>query len=123
MIEYIGVDLGGTNIRVGGIDENENLIYEYKEPTFKDVITGDELYEKIVKLIKKVPGCEDIKGIGIGIAGSVNQNTMRMISSRNVSCLIDYPIVEKLSKEFEKNVFFENDAKVTALAEAIVRKR
>lgn len=47
MVEYIGVDIGGTNIRVGAIDKEENIIFEYKESTFKDVITAEDLYSKI----------------------------------------------------------------------------
>ena len=52
MIEYIGIDLGGTNIRVGAIDENEKMVYDYKEQTFTGVDTADDLYNKIVRLIK-----------------------------------------------------------------------
>lgn len=55
MIEYIGLDLGGTNIKIGAIDADENLIFSYKESTFKNVSIADDLYEKIVNLIKKVP--------------------------------------------------------------------
>lgn len=31
MIEYIGIDIGGTNIRIGAIDNEENIIFSYKE--------------------------------------------------------------------------------------------
>lgn len=53
MVKYIGVDIGGTNIRVGAIDKEENITFEYKESTFKDVITAEDLYSKIKRLIKK----------------------------------------------------------------------
>ena len=55
MVKYIGLDIGGTNIRVGAINENENIIFEYKEPTFKDVTCVEDFYFKIINLIKKVP--------------------------------------------------------------------
>lgn len=119
MTEYIGIDIGGTNIRVGAIDENENIIFEYKESTFKDVITGEDLYIKIKKLIKKVPNYEDIKAIGIGVPGSVDTSIGQIITSKNVSILNNFPLVEKLSKEFNKPIYLENDARVAAFAEAI----
>lgn len=49
MIEYIGIDIGGTNIRIGAMDEKENIIFQYIEPTFKDVVTTEDLYMKIKK--------------------------------------------------------------------------
>ena len=120
MTEYIGIDLGGTSIRVGAIDESENLIFEYKEPTFKDVMNGEELCDKIKRIIKKVPNYKDAKAIGLGAPGSVNKKSDKIITSKNVSILIDFPLVESLNKEFDKPIYIENDAKVAAFAEALV---
>ena len=122
MIEYIGIDLGGTNIRVGAIDENENIIFEYKEPTYKEVTNGEDLYIKIEKLIKKVPNYKQAKSIGLGVPGSVDIKTKRIITSKNVSILKNFPLSENLNKEFNKPIYIENDAKVAALAEALSRK-
>ena len=118
-MEYIGIDLGGTNIRVGGMNENENIAFEYKEPTFQNVITSEDLYHKIKNLIKKVPNYEEAKAIGIAVAGSVNHDSKQIVTARNISILKEYPLVENLTKEFQKPVFMENDARVAALAEAV----
>ncbi len=118
-MEYIGIDLGGTNIRVGGMDENENIAFEYKEPTFQNVTTSEDLYHKIKNLIKQVPNYEEAKAIGMAVAGSVNHDTKQIVTARNISILKEYPLVEKLAKEFQKPVFMENDARVAALAEAV----
>lgn len=119
MVEYIGIDLGGTNIRVGAIDENENIIFEYKEPTYKEVSNSEDLYIKIKELIKKVPNYEQAKAIGLGVPGSVNIETGRIVTSKNVSILKNFPLVENLNKEFNKPIYIENDAKVAGLAEAL----
>ena len=37
MSNYIGIDIGGTNIRVGAIDENNDLTFMYKETTLDKV--------------------------------------------------------------------------------------
>lgn len=117
-MEYIGIDIGGTNIRIGGINKKEELIFEYKEKTKENVTTGDDLYEKIKKLIKMVPNFKDYKAIGIGSPGSINKELGQVITSKNLSILNNYPLVEKLKKEFNKPIFLENDAVVAALAEA-----
>lgn len=119
MAEYIGLDLGGTNIKVGAIDADENLIFSYKEPTFENVSIADDLYEKIVNLIKKVPNYKNAKAIGVGIPGSIDLTINKIMTLRNISILKDYPFMKKLGLEFKIPVYFENDGRIAALAEAI----
>ena len=118
---YIGIDLGGTNIRVGAMDEKEDIVFEYQGKTYDKVNNIDDLYKKIVNLIKKVPNYEVAEKIGIALPGSINKDS-KVVTSKNVSMLIDYPLKEKLTKEFNKEIIIENDAKVAALAESIKKK-
>lgn len=119
MIEYIGIDIGGTNIRIGAIDEEENIIFQYIEPTFKEVVTTEDLYMKIKRFIKGVPNYQQVKAIGIGAPGIIDPKLGQIITSRNVSILNKFPLVEKLNKDFNKPIFLENDARVATFAEAI----
>lgn len=118
MVEYIGIDIGGTNIRVGYIDENEESYLIHKESTLDNVVTSDDLYNKISDLVKKVPNSQEAKAIGIGVPGAI-MNLKEIMTSRNVPLLLKYPLVEKLENDFNKKVYIENDAKVATLAEAI----
>lgn len=122
MVEYVGIDIGGTNIRIGAINKDENLIFEYKEPTYRDVVTREDLYNKIKKLVKMVPNYENIKAIGIGVPGSVDRQLGQVITSTNVSILNKFPLTENLKKDFNKPTFLENDARVATFAEAIKGK-
>lgn len=122
MVEYIGIDIGGTNIKIGAIDESENVVYTYKEPTYKNVITAEDLYTKIVNLIKNIPNYEQAKAIGIGAPGGIYRSVEQVLTSKNVSVLNNYPLVEKLKKDFCKPIFIENDARVAAFAEAVKGK-
>ena len=121
MIEYIGIDIGGTNIRIGAINQNDELVFEYKEPTFENVISSEDLYNKIIKLIKMVPNYENSKAIGIGAPGSVDKKLGQIITS-NVTILNNFPLVENLNKDLNKPIFLENDARVATFAEAISGK-
>ena len=122
MIDYIGIDIGGTNIRIGAINENDDLVFEYKESTFENVTNSEDLYNKIIKLIKMVPNYESIKAIGIGAAGSVDRKLGQIITSKNITFLNNLPLVEKLNKNLNKPIFLENDARVATFAEAICGK-
>lgn len=118
MVEYIGVDIGGTNIRVGYIDENENMYLVHKEATLDNVVTSEDLYNKILRLIKMVPNYTEVKAIGIGVPGAIKE-LKEIMTSRNLPLLLKYPLAQKLEKELNKKVYIENDAKVATLAEAI----
>lgn len=59
MIEYIGLDIGGTNIRVASIDKNENIIFEYSELT-----DSNNIISQIIKLIEMVPNYKDNNTLG-----------------------------------------------------------
>lgn len=119
MIEYIGIDIGGTNIKICAIDENENIVYTYKEPTYKNVTIAEDLYIKIVNLTKNIPNYNQAKAIGIGAPGGIDRKNNQVITSKNISILNNYPLVEKLKKDFNKPVYIENDARVAAFAEAV----
>lgn len=119
MIEYIGIDIGGTNIRVGYIDENEEMYLVHKESTLENVATSDDLYNKIKEMIKKVPNYKEAKAIGIGVPGAI-KNLKGIMTSRNVPLLKNYPLADRLSDEFGMQVYIENDAKVATLAEAVM---
>lgn len=119
MVEYIGIDIGGTNIKICAIDEFDNVIYTYKEPTYQNVITAEDLYVKIVNLIKNIPNYNQAKAIGIGAPGGINRKSKQVITSKNVSILNNYPLVEKLKNDFNKPVYIENDARVATFAEAV----
>lgn len=118
MSNYIGIDIGGTNIRVGAIDENNDLTFMYKETTLDKVNNEEDLYIKIKKLIKRVPNYESVKAIGIGFPGCINQE--EIVSSNNLGILIGFPLIKRLSKDFNKNVYIDNDARVAALSEAVI---
>ena len=117
MIEYIGIDIGGTNIRVGAVNKNNDIVYINKESTLENVSSSEELYRKIKEMIIDIPNYKEAKSIGIGVPGAIRNN--RIITARNLIYLKDFPLYEKLKQDFNKEVYIENDAKVAALAQAL----
>ena len=112
----IGIDLGGSHIAIGVVDDNGQII-EKKEVRIldkeKNNITGFiEKYvtENVNEFIKKYK----IKSIGIAIPGTLNETSI--IKSVNLG-IEDYNIVEKLKEKIKLPIKIKNDAKCAALAE------
>lgn len=121
---YIGIDLGGTNVRTLLVDEKGNTYSEVKDATERD--NGpDYVAQKIVRQIESLDtsvcgGLSGVEGIGIGVPGPVDVVNGVMIMATNLPGFENYPICEKLSTRFNLPVFIDNDANVAGLAEAIL---
>ena len=113
----IGIDLGGSHISVGLIDENGNIlsqediqILEEDKRNIKDII---ENY--ILTSVKKIIEFHKVESIGIAIPGTVNER--KIIKAVNLG-LENYDIVGRLSKEINLPIKIKNDAKCAAIAES-----
>ena len=121
---YIGIDLGGTNVRTLLVDEQGKSYSEVKEPTERE--NGpDFVYNKIVKQIESIDytvcgGIENVEGIGIGVPGPVDTENGVMIMATNLPGFENYPICKKLNDRFHLPTFIDNDANVAGLAEAVL---
>lgn len=113
----IGIDLGGSHISVGAIDENGKIltqediqILEEDKRNIKDII---ENY--ILTSVKKIIEFHKVESIGIAIPGTVNER--KIIKAVNLG-LENYDIVGRLSKEINLPIKIKNDAKCAAIAES-----
>ena len=119
---YIGVDLGGTNIAVGIVNENGELLRGGSVPTGADR-EADLIIKDMAELCKKLIAEEglsvaDIEYAGIATPGSANSDTGVVAYAHNLPFL-NYPLAAKL-QEFlgVKKVLIENDANAAAKGEA-----
>lgn len=119
----IGVDLGGTNIAVGLVDENYKIVQKISTPTLAgrpaEEIVGD--ISKLCKKLMEAKGLapEDVKTLGIASPGSVDAKTGVVVYSNNLR-FHDLPIAKLVSEQTGiKNVIVENDANAAALGEAV----
>lgn len=116
---YIGVDLGGTNIAVGVVDEQGNIKYE-KSCATRVGKEPQEIVEDMIALIFNVleefhMELKKIKAIGIGIPGLADKNGC-VIYCVNLGWK-NVPLRELLQKKLHKPIYIDNDATVAALAE------
>lgn len=120
---YIGVDLGGTNIAAGLVDENGVLIHKDSTPTgrersYKDIIKDmADLINKII--IDAGKNIDEIKAIGIGSPGTPNDEEGILVYANNLTNFINVPLRTELQKHINLPVILDNDANCAALAESV----
>ena len=121
----IGVDLGGTNIAVGIVDENYKIVKKDSCPTLANR-PAEEIIRYMVALCKRL--CTDTgfditeaNGVGIACPGTVNPDTGIVEYANNIK-FFDFPIV-KLFSEYsgvdKANIVIGNDANLAAYGEAV----
>lgn len=106
----IGIDLGGTNLRVALVSRDGRIIRKIKTPTSEEIL--DSIFKATGDLFS-----DDIEGIGLGIAGLVARKSGRILISPNLQIVEKIDIVNELKEKFRVPVFIENDANAAALGE------
>ncbi len=117
---YLGVDLGGTNIVVGIVDETGAIVAKASTPT--SLPRPDrEVVDSIIILAKKVLAdnnktLEDIEWVGVGCPGSVDLDTGIVTYSNNLNWF-NTPLKNWLRAGLGKEVYLDNDANAAAYGE------
>ncbi len=120
---YIGIDLGGTNIAVGIVNENFEIVKKGSTPTKADR-DSDAIMADMGALCCRLMAemgltAKDIKAAGIAAPGAVNPETGVITYSCNLP-FRNYCLTEALKRYCPvENVYLENDANAAALGEAM----
>lgn len=114
---YIGVDLGGTNVRAAKVDEMGNIVQVIKEET--EIMFGvDHVVDKIVRMIQSLEGYEQCEGIGLGVPGPVDTAKGIMTLATNLPGFEQFPLCETIAKRTGLKTYADNDVNVACLAES-----
>lgn len=118
---YVGVDIGGTTIKVGICNEDGELLQTFEGPTGTDQGT-DRILSNIADYARHVVeqsphAWEQVVGVGVGVAGFMDFDKGFMHFSPNLP-LTNVPLKDHLQAALEKPVRVNNDANVAALGEA-----
>ena len=119
---YVGIDLGGTNIVAGVVDENYNIVATAKTKTNcpraeKDI--ADDMAKMALEAVKNANlTIDDIEWIGVGTPGIANSETGIIEYSNNLG-FNNTPMVKYIQETIDKPVFIENDANAAAYGEYV----
>ena len=120
---YLGIDLGGTNIAAGVVNDKYEIVKKKSTPTLANR-DGKLIIKDMAELCRSVVAdcgltIDDIEYAGIATPGTANSETGVVEYANNLP-FRDFPIAALL-KEYlgVKKVYIENDANAAAKAEAI----
>lgn len=117
---YIGIDVGGTNLVAGLVDEEGTILDKISHPVNRGLSAG-QLCQEIVRLVKAA--CEtgevpegQIEAVGIGVPGLVNNQQGIVVQTPNMA-FQQTPLREAFQREWEIPVYLGNDANCAAIGE------
>lgn len=119
----IGIDIGGTSIKIGLIDEQGGILEKRGLPIFKDrresqTETGERIVEEVNSLcVSRGIARDEVRGIGIGCPGFIDAEIGLCRYSVNLQWE-DFPLVEFMEKRLHVPVRLANDANAAALGES-----
>lgn len=116
----IGIDLGGTNIVAGLVNENSSIIDKCSVKT-NAPRPIESLVEDMVALVRALLErngltVEELTSVGVGVPGTANQINGDIEDANNLG-YEDVPFLTLLQAQLPVPAYFENDANVAALGE------
>jgi glucokinase len=116
----IGVDLGGTNLRVAAVNENGGLFDHLNLETLvergrEDVV--DRLTNGILELVNRWKDRYQLAGIGIGIPGILRLREGILVASPNLPGWENFNVRAQIARRLNAPFLLENDANAAALGE------
>ena len=110
----IGVDLGGTKIAAGVVDEHGNLLAETRRPTPSE--SADAVIEAMGDAVAELAATHPVVAVGVGVPGFVNASREVLLVTPNLP-MSDVPVARRLADVTGLPVVLENDANAAAWAE------
>lgn len=122
-MKYVGVDIGGTNLKAGLVDENGVLLATQKMKV-ASIADDDGLAWTVASLVQELAhtvniSVSDVASVGVGIPGTVEIRS----GSINYTCnlpLRNVPLRKLFHRYLSIPLYIENDANCAALAEFLV---
>lgn len=119
---FVGVDLGGTGIKVGIVDRDGAILVTEKTKTKADE-GSDAIVKRIVKTVREAMeeaglGPRDIGGLGIGAPGTIDFDKGVVVNATNLRWN-KFPLGKLLGDELKMPVVVDNDVNVGTWGEYI----
>lgn len=118
---YLGVDVGGTNIKIGLVDDQGQVLGKSSLPTWADR-SPEETLPRVARQVAELLGAgefaaSDLVAVGLGTPGTMDIPAGRLLDPPNLPGWHFYPIRQRLSETLQRPVWFANDANAAAFGE------
>ena len=119
---YIGIDLGGTNIVAGVVDENYNIVSKASTktnlPRPEKEIADDMVKVSLQAAEEAGISIDDVEWVGVGTPGIANSEKGTIEYSSNLG-FNNTPMRDYIREKIDKPVYIENDANAAAYGEFV----
>lgn len=123
MNHFVGIDLGGTNIKVGVISAEGKIIFKDRTKTHaqRDQLEIVADMGKLARnaIVQSGVAPESVKAIGIGSPGTPDNDSGYLVYANNLP-FNNLPMRTEIRKIIDLPVYIDNDANVAALAESMI---
>lgn len=121
---YIGIDLGGTNIKIGCFDSDLKLLAKTSVPTEAD-FGPEHVVKNISKVTKELlaqsgKSPDDLRAIGIGTPGPANYAEGIVTRATNMPKFKNTPLRDMVAQKLDKPAILENDANAACWGEFVL---
>lgn len=121
---YIGIDLGGTGIKVGLVDKNYKIVASGSVPTGASRHYSEIIKDMAMLAIKVTTEAgydieKDVESVGIGSPGTCDSENGILVYANNLN-FKNVPMREEMKKYINLPIHIGNDANVAALGEFMV---
>jgi glucokinase len=118
MEHFLGIDIGGTNVKMGLVTTEGEILEHKKVPTI-DLKQNGEFIKNLLNVIEEfLKGHPEIKKVGIGVPGTLDKHRNVTLEIPAISDLNGVNLKGALKERFPSLVFhLENDANAAALGE------
>lgn len=118
MAVTIGIDLGGSRIK-GGIIEQDGTLRNSMMARTRTSAGYEALIVQINELIEQLRFCakDQLEGIGIGIPGLLDSHFFKVINSQNIDILDGHAVAQDITSKTGLPVVMSNDADCMAIGE------
>ena len=101
----IGIDVGGTNVKIALVDTKGKIVYSNSVPTRAEMgyeYTVNNIKQAIYDLLKETKlTTKDIEGIGFGFPGQVDYKAGIVRNAPNIPGWVEVPIAKLIEDEFK----------------------
>ena len=117
----IGVDIGGTNIKIALVDFEGKIVYSNTVPTRAEMgyEAGVANIKQAIKDLMSESGADNttIEAIGFGLPGQIDYKSGIVKNLPNIPGWIDIPLAKIIEDEFKIPTRLDNDVRCAALGE------
>ena len=111
-MEIIGIDIGGTNFRIGLVSE-DGTVSDFRKVSVKEVFSSPDPLKDLISYLRSYCADKIVDALAIGFPATLDAHRKTVLQAPNIPFMENLPVVDVLRRELEIPVFIERDVTMT----------